>query len=184
MANGRVAVSSASWKNGGFKALAFQGARIPVYQRWVPIERKIAEGSVYLVGDAAAQVKVTTLGGVVTGFRGALGLSEKILNGGVSPELRALRRELDWHRLIRRCIHRFRQADYSRLVDWMNDGMRRSLSLVNRDEAARVLWHVCRNQPRLLWMGLSGLLARWPDLPADEDPSESLSVGSPSVIQR
>ena len=168
----------------GFKALAFQGARIPVYQRWVPIERKIAEGSVYLVGDAAAQVKVTTLGGVVTGFRGALGLSEKILNGGVSPELRALRRELDWHRLIRRCIHRFRQADYSRLVDWMNDGMRRSLSLVNRDEAARVLWHVCRNQPRLLWMGLSGLLARWPDLPADEDPSESLSVGSPSVIQR
>jgi flavin-dependent dehydrogenase len=88
-----------------FKALGFQGARIPVYQRWVPIERRIAQGSVYLVGDAAAQVKVTTLGGVVTGFRGALGLSETILNGGVSPELRALRRELDLHRLIRRSIH-------------------------------------------------------------------------------
>ena len=143
-----------------FKALAFQGARIPVYQRWVPIERRMAEGSVYLVGDAAAQVKVTTLGGVVTGFRGALGVSEKILNGGVSPELRALRRELDLHRLIRRSIHRFRQADYSCLVDWMNDGMRRSLGRVNRDQAARVLWNVCRNQPRLLWMGLRGLLAR------------------------
>src|SRR4029077_9149801 len=26
-----------------FKALAFQGARIPVYQRWVPIERRMAE---------------------------------------------------------------------------------------------------------------------------------------------
>jgi flavin-dependent dehydrogenase len=167
-----------------FKALAFQGARIPVYQRWVPIERRMAEGSVYLVGDAAAQVKVTTLGGVVTGFRGALGVSEKILNGGVSPELRALRRELDLHRLIRRSIHRFRQADYSCLVDWMNDGMRRSLGRVNRDQAARVLWNVCRNQPRLLWMGLRGLLTRWPDLPMGEDTSESVSVSSPSVIQR
>jgi flavin-dependent dehydrogenase len=167
-----------------FKALGFQGARIPVYQRWVPIERRIAQGSVYLVGDAAAQVKVTTLGGVVTGFRGALGLSETILNGGVSPELRALRRELDLHMLIRRSIHGFRQADYSRLVDWMNDGMRRSLRRANRDDAARVLWHVCRNQPRLLWMGLRGLLARSPELPNGDDSSLGVSVWRPSVIQR
>ena len=162
-----------------FKALAFQGARIPVYERWVPIERKLDKGRVYLVGDAAAQVKVTTLGGVVTGFRGALGVSERILNGGLSPELRALRRELDLHRLIRRSIHGFRQADYSRLVDWMNDGMRRSLSRLNRDEAARVLWHVCRNQPRLLWMGLRGLLARSPELPADDDSSSEACPSGP-----
>lgn len=167
-----------------FKALGFQGARIPVYQRWVPVERRIAQGSVYLVGDAAAQVKVTTLGGVVTGLRGALGVTEKILNGGFSPELRALRRELDLHRLIRRSIHGFRQADYSRLVDWMNDGMRRSLSRVTRDEAARVLWYVCRSQPRLLWIGLRGLLVRSPDLPQDGDSSLGLSVWHPSVIQR
>lgn len=164
-----------------FKALAFQGARIPLYERWVPIERKIGQGRVYLVGDAAAQVKVTTLGGVVTGFRGALGLSQSVLNDGVSAELRGLRRELDLHRLIRRSIHRFRQADYSRLVDWMNDGMRRSLSQVNRDEAARVLWHVCRNQPRLLLTGLRGLLASC--MLNGEDPSEGVSVTSPSVIQ-
>ena len=167
-----------------FKALAFQGARIPVYQRWVPIERRIAQGRVYLVGDAAAQVKVTTLGGVVTGFRGALAVTQKILNGGFSPELRALRRELDLHRLIRRSIHGFRQADYSRLVDWMNDAMRRSLSQFNRDEAARVLWHVCCNQPRLLWLGLRGLLALKPELPKHGDPSPEMSVWRPSVIQR
>ena len=154
-----------------FQPQGFQGARIPVYQGWVPIERKIAHGRVYLVGDAAAQVKVTTFGGVVTGFRGALGVSERILTRGFSPELRALRRELDLHMLIRRSIHGFRQADYSRLVDWMNDGMRRSLSRVSRDQAARVLWHVCRNQPRLLWMGLRGLLLRAPDSPEAEDSS-------------
>lgn len=169
-------------ENRHFKALAFQGARIPLYERWVPIERRIGRGRVYLVGDAAGQVKVTTLGGVVTGFRGALGVTQSVLGNGISPELRALRRELDVHRLIRSSIHRFRQADYSRLVDWMNDGMRRSLSQVNRDEAARVLWHVCRNQPRLLLTGLRGLLASC--LPNIENPSEGVSVVSPSVIQR
>ena len=73
----------------------------------------------------------------MTGFRGALGVSQAILNGGRSSELRSLRRELDLHLLIRRSMHQFQQADYSRLVDWMNDAMLRSLSSVTRDEAAR-----------------------------------------------
>jgi flavin-dependent dehydrogenase len=151
-----------------FTPLSFQGARIPVYNKWVPVERRFGEkGRVYLVGDAAGQVKVSTVGGIVTGFRGAFGVSEAILNGGRSQELRSLRRELDLHLLIRRSIHSFQQADYSRLVDWMNDAMRRSLSSVTRDEAARVLWHICRNQPKLLLIGLRGLLTRESLVPPD-----------------
>jgi flavin-dependent dehydrogenase len=166
-----------------FIPLSYQAARIPVYQGWIPVERRIGTGRIFLVGDAAAQVKVTTLGGVVTGFRGALGVSETILKGGASPELHALRRELDLHMLIRRSIHQFRQADYSRLMDVMNEPMRRSLGRINRDQAARVLWHVCRNQPRLLWMGLRGLFARFPPT-AYEDSAAEVSVWRPSVIQR
>jgi len=152
-----------------FTPLAFQGARIPVYNGWVPVARPMGRGSVYLVGDAAGQVKVSTVGGIVTGFRGALGVSEAILNGGRSRELRSLRRELNLHLLIRRSIHRFQQSDYSRLVDWMNDAMRRSLSSVTRDEAARVLWHICRTQPRLLLVGLRGLLNRSSLVPPERD---------------
>jgi flavin-dependent dehydrogenase len=152
-----------------FTPLGFQGARIPVYNGWVPVERAVGQGIVYLVGDAAGQVKVSTVGGVVTGFRGALGVSQAILNGGRSRELRSLRRELDLHLLIRRSIHRFEQRDYSRLVDWMNDAMRRSLSRVTRDEAARVLWHICRTQPRLLLVGLRGLLNRTSLVPPERD---------------
>ena len=44
----------------------FQGARIPVYKKWVPVRRQVGNGSVYVVGDAAGQVKVTTVGGIVT----------------------------------------------------------------------------------------------------------------------
>jgi digeranylgeranylglycerophospholipid reductase len=141
-----------------FEATAYQGARIPVYTRWTPVERNIGEGKVYLVGDAAGQVKVTTVGGVVTGFRGAAGVAEAILNSGHSKILKKLRRELDTHLLIRRSLHHFQQADYSQLVDILNASARESLSLHNRDEAARVLWNVCKRQPRFILAGLRGLI--------------------------
>jgi flavin-dependent dehydrogenase len=143
-----------------FDPLSFQGARIPVYTGWVPVKRDVGGGRVYLVGDAAGQVKVTTVGGIVTGVRGAEGVAEAILNGGRSRKLSALRRELNMHLLIRRALHHFQQADYSKLVDLLNSSALRSLSLYTRDESARILWHICRNQPRLMLLGLRGLLMR------------------------
>jgi flavin-dependent dehydrogenase len=140
--------------------IEFQGARIPVYTGWVPVRRQVGRGSVYLVGDAAGQVKVTTVGGIVTGFRGALGVAEAILNGGSSRELRTLRRELNLHLLLRRSLHDFQQSDYSRLVDLLNAPAIRSLGEYSRDEAWRILWRLCLRQPRLLLLGLRGLLTR------------------------
>jgi flavin-dependent dehydrogenase len=140
--------------------LEFQGARIPVYTSWIPVRRQVGQSSVYLVGDAAAQVKVSTVGGTVTGFRGALGVAEAILNGGTSRELRTLRRELDLHLLLRRSLHNFEQADYSRLVDLLNDRAKESLGEYSRDEAWKILWRVCVQQPRLVLLGLRGLLMR------------------------
>lgn len=66
--------------------IEFQNAHVAKYTRWIPNHRKIGESNVYLVGDAAGHVKVTTVGGLVTGFRGALGVTEAILNGGSSNE--------------------------------------------------------------------------------------------------
>lgn len=136
--------------------LAFQGARIPVYKRWVPVEKRVGDGRVFVVGDAAAQVKVSTVGGIVTGLRGAAGVAETILHPGSRGELRRLRRELDTHLLIRRALHDFQQDDYSRLVDSLNPSAKRSLSEFSRDEAVKVLWRVCLSQPRLILMGLRG----------------------------
>jgi len=144
----------------GFTAESFQGARIPRYSQWTPVERRIGEGRVYLVGDAAGQVKVTTVGGIVTGFRGAIGVAEAILNGGRSRELRRLRRELDLHLLIRRMLHRFTQADYSRLLDLLNPPARKALSAYDRDAAGAILWRLCLKQPRLALLGVRGLLTR------------------------
>jgi digeranylgeranylglycerophospholipid reductase len=138
--------------------LEWQGARIPVYRKWIPVERRLGNGKVFLVGDAAAQVKVSTVGGIVTGFRGAQGVADALLGSGEGHELRALRRELDTHRLIRKTLHHFQQKDYSHLVDLLNAATRESLGEIHRDHSTRLLWNVIRNQPRLVLLGLRGLL--------------------------
>src|SRR5580704_15152781 len=138
--------------------IEFQGARIPVYKKWVPVRRQVGNGSVYVVGDAAGQVKVTTVGGIVTGFRGALCVEKAILYGGASAELRSLRRELNLHLLLRRSLHDFQQSDYSRLVDLLNAPAIQSLGDYSRDEAWKILWRVCLRQPRLLLLGLRDCL--------------------------
>jgi flavin-dependent dehydrogenase len=145
----------------GIEALEWQGARIPVYKRWVPVKRRVGKGNVYLVGDAAAQVKVSTVGGIVTGFRGAQAVAESILRGGRGRELLALRRELSTHWLLRRTMHHFQQEDYSRLVDLLNVATRNTLSEITRDESTRLLWNVLRRQPQLVLLGLRGLLLGW-----------------------
>jgi len=140
--------------------LEFQAARIPIYQRWIPNHRRIGRGDVYLVGDAAGQVKPTTVGGIVTGFRGALGVAEAILKGRASRELRALRHELTCHMLIRRTLHSFTRADYTRLFDVLDRSTQRLLSAHTRDDVTTVLWRLCLHQPRLLVLGVRALFKR------------------------
>lgn len=143
----------------GFEPLEYQGARIPLYTGWVPVHRRTAGVDVYLAGDAASQVKVSTVGGIVTGLRGAHAVSSAILNSDGAGELRSLRRELDLHLLLRRSLHQFSQQDYSRLLALLNPAVRNSLSRFHRDDVLRMMVRLCQNQPRLLWLGLRGLLA-------------------------
>jgi digeranylgeranylglycerophospholipid reductase len=138
--------------------MEWQGARIPVYRKWIPVERRVGNGKVFLVGDAAAQVKVSTVGGIVTGFRGAQGVADALLRRNGNGELRALRRELATHWLIRKTLHHFEQEHYSYLVDLLNSATRESLGEIHRDHSTRLLWNVLRRQPRLILLGLRGLL--------------------------
>jgi len=142
----------------GLEPIEFQNAKVPRYTQWIPNPRRIGESHVYLVGDAAGHVKVSTMGGIVTGFRGALGVAEAILNGGSSREFRVLRRELDRHKLIRTVLNDFTQADYARLLDLLNPWVKRSLSVFSRDETSKLLVNAFLSQPRLLLLGLRALL--------------------------
>jgi flavin-dependent dehydrogenase len=111
-----------------------------------------------LVGDAAGHVKATTVGGVVTGFRGALNVVDNILNSRNNLNFNGLRRELDLHNLIRKSLRGFTQEDYVKLLDMLNPSTIRSLSSFNRDETVKLLFHLFLSQPRLLLLGLRTIL--------------------------
>jgi geranylgeranyl reductase len=145
-------------KKKGLEPIEYQSARIPIYRRWVPIHRKIDGSDVYLVGDAAGHVKATTVGGVVTGFHGAMTVVDKILDKKNSPNFKVLRRELDLHALVRKTLQGFTQADYIKLLDMLNPSMMRSLASFNRDETVKLLFHLFIGQPRLLLLGLRTIL--------------------------
>jgi len=170
----------------GLKAMEFQAAKIPLYLKWTPVHRRVGAGDVYLVGDAAGQVKVSTVGGIVTGFRGAQGVADELLhsngtrsgqtevgrsgpiltsrasipadNAGSNAEIRALRRELDLHLGIRRALHDFNSADYSRLLSLLSKSAKSQLGRFHRDEAWRLMTHLVLRQPRLLSLGIRNFL--------------------------
>jgi flavin-dependent dehydrogenase len=101
--------------------------------------------------DAAAQVKVITVGGLVTGLRGAKAAASAILGrSDYAKELRSLRRELSLHLLIRNVLNRFRGADYNRLLDLLNPKTIDLLGRYNWDHAAKMLYRIILAQPRFL----------------------------------
>lgn len=141
------------------KPLAYQAAVIPAYSRWVEAHRRVGAGDVYLVGDAGAQVKVSTIGGIVTGFRGAAAVVNAILHGN-KRELRALRRELNAHLLIRKALNAFDEDDYRYLIGGMTTATNRALSRADRDRAARVLYEFVRAKPGVVVRALRAMALR------------------------
>ena len=113
-----------------------------------------------LIGDAAGQVKVTTVGGSVTGFWGAQAAVDAVLNGKTyAEELRPLKRELDLHWFIRLLLERLDNRGYDYLVNSMNPGIQDFLGKHTRDEMAGEFWKMVFIQPRFIPLGLRLL---WP----------------------
>jgi flavin-dependent dehydrogenase len=142
----------------GMPSLEFQDAMVPLYTGWIPNHRRLGNNDVYLVGDAAGHVKVSTVGGIVTGFRGVMGVAEAILDGSSSRKLKALQRELNLHNLIRKILNRFTQKEYCGLLDMLTPETKRTLGRFHRDETPRLLANLLLKQPRLLLLGLRALI--------------------------
>ena len=146
----------------GLQAVDMQSARIPSYSLATQSWRKLSGADVYLIGDAAAQVKVTTVGGLVTGLRGARAAAHAILRrSDYLRELKPLRRELGLHLLIRSLMNGFTAQDYDRLLGLLNEKTIHLLGRYNRDQAARMVYRLLVAQPRLLQFGASFALSYW-----------------------
>ena len=137
----------------------YQGAMIPLHSPFRRVEYKVGNGRVLLVGDAAAHVKVTTVGGVVSGVWGALAAVRSIERGSsYRKELKGLHRELYIHDLIRWSLDRFDQPMYDRLLAALNPELCRVLSSRNRDSIAGAIAPLLVAQPRILKLGFQALV--------------------------
>lgn len=143
-----------------FKPLAFQAGQAAMHTTNLKPWGKVGNLPVMLVGDAAGHVKVTTVGGTVTGFWGAQAAVDSILEGkSYAEKLRPLKRELDLHWFIRLLLERLDNRGYDYLVDSINPGIQEFLGNHTRDEMAGVFWKMIFIQPRFIPLGLRLL---WP----------------------
>lgn len=136
-----------------------QSAMVPLYRCGV-FQDGISRGdAVFTVGDAAAQVKVTTVGGVVTGLKGAQALAEAVLNGGdYSKTLKPLKSELNLHHLIRSVLNRFSEEDYDELLGMIDGRLKRLLQERSRDELRQSFLRLIWAEPRLIRLGTKAFL--------------------------
>ena len=164
-------------EKGGYERLEYQGAMIPLHQPRRCLAWRSRGNRILLVGDAAAHVKVTTVGGVVSGLLGAQAAARSLLrNTPYKKELRALHRELYLHDLIRWSMDRFDQRAYEDMVRVLNEPLRTFLGRRDRDSMAGGFFGLLTRQPAMAWLGLRSLLKphRPPALSASGPPTAPL----------
>ena len=118
---------------------------------------------IFLVGDAAGQVKASTVGGVVAGLRGAKAVAQLIMGqeNGIK-EHKTLKRELCLHALLRHILNKFWKEDYDYLLrKFKNDKvMQQILARYNRDELLRFFILLGIKRPYLIFLSIK-VLARY-----------------------
>ncbi|MDQ6672235.1 MAG: hypothetical protein M3069_16075, partial [Chloroflexota bacterium] len=134
----------------GWEPQGYQAALVPLYRPGSVQTRQTGRTDVMFVGDAASQVKVTTIGGTVSGLLGAQSAARAIVRGtSYGSELRAVGAELRLHWAIRGLMNRFGEHEYDVLLQLLSGRVGRLLEIHNRDRLAHVIWSMLAIQPRL-----------------------------------
>jgi len=141
------------------ETIEFQSAIVPMHQFGGADGTVDPNRNVFVVGDAAAQVKVTTVGGVVPGLYGAKALARAILNGrNYRKELGGLKMELHLHLLVRQVLNRFSDRDYDELIGMLDGGLKEILEDWTRDELTQCFLRMIWAEPRLITLGAKAFL--------------------------
>lgn len=157
--NSRALLDDFLEEKGGYEPIEYQGAMIPLHQPLRKISARRGECRVLLVGDAAAHVKVTTVGGVVSGMWGARAAARALATGSsYQKELSSLHRELWLHDLIRWVMDRFGECHYDRILDMLDGELHDLLGKHNRDSMAPQALRLLRARPGILKLGVEALL--------------------------
>ena len=144
-----------------FHPLSYQSGKAALYSPGDRIESQVGDLKVMLVGDAAGQVKVTTVGGTVTGLSGGQAAACAILEEVPYRKTRkGVTRELNLHFFIRQLLEKMDQKDYVRLIELLSPSVLSFLSKYDRDTMRQYFWKLLLIQPRFIPLGLKLLFRR------------------------
>jgi len=115
-------------KLGNPKIIDYQAGLIPIYDD----KPRRMNNNVYLIGDAALQVKALSGGGIIKGMLAAEELNKAILNNLDYEELWRKRIGLDLYLSlkIRNFLNKFSNEDYNKLINSFNEN---ALTYFNRE---------------------------------------------------
>ena len=148
------------------RVLEIQAGPIPVYNPEIQIQKE----NIYLVGDAACQIKNTTGGGIVFGLIGAKILADCIINNtqtetndqrpmanikDYQKEIKKkLGKDLMAHYYMRKVLDRFTDKDYNKLVELVKqEKVKNILENFDREFPSKFIAKLLLTEPRFLWFG-------------------------------
>lgn len=136
-------------RTGSKEIICWESGLIPLYSP----KRRVQKDNVFLIGDAAGQVKATTGGGIIPSLKAAHTLCGCIIsNKDYGREFKKNSgRELLLHLKIRNALDKFSDRDYDRLLGLMSqDKIRKILKKYDRDTPIPLVANLLLREPRFL----------------------------------
>ena len=127
-----------------------QGGLIPVYNPKIKTQKE----NIFLLGDAATQVKATTGGGIIQGLKAAEALADSIINKKdyETSWKKEIGKDLLLHLKIREILDRFKDKDWQILINLFNkNSTRRVIEDFDRDYPSKFLFKLILKEPKLLY---------------------------------
>ena len=136
----------------GAEFMEYQSGLIPIYNS----QTKIQKGNIFLLGDAASQVKATTYGGIIPHLISAQKLKEAIKeNKNYEELLIPVKKELDLSLKLRKIMNKFTENDYNSLIEILSKKSAKNiLETFDRDHPSKFIFKLALAQPKLLKFGL------------------------------
>ena len=128
------------------KILSKEPGAIPVYNP----KQILQKDHVYLIGDAATQVKATSFGGIIHGMKAAEVLAQDPTQYQKNCR-KEVGKDLRLSLLMRNAMDKFSEKDYNELVAFFNkEKLKTVLETKSRDYPSKFLFDLLRAEPRLL----------------------------------
>ena len=127
--------------------IEFQGGLVPIYNP----KQRLQKNNIYLVGDAATQVKATTGGGIIQSLTAAKILANTIKTDYEKQCKKHIAKDLKIHLLMRQTMNKFKNKDWDLVNLFKKQSNKQILENFDRDYPSKFLLKLIMKEPRLLY---------------------------------